>query len=270
MDNDLLEIFVRELKLQCVFARIAFNGMIAELQSQPERQRHLDEEAQKLSERHRAERDALLYGPTAFRDAGENSDQEYQELFDRHTQEMIELYEDGPTLTVFFFTYSFLVHAAIVSKILWSGTTVHGKEKNAVGPEKVQELVKIRETRSTILRSELEIEGKWAIESTALRNDLEHYDERIEAWYLTSPRRNSMDFSLLPRSSVEGFDAQDFRRNLDPTNLSFFIEDDDYDLPSMMKELDLIYEKARTWLHSNSRYARARRSSGPGTTPASG
>lgn len=261
----LLEMFIRELKLQCIFARGAFNGLITELQQQNARMQELDIQAQRLMEEHRNEVDALRDSAGVRGPADQSAT---YEMHDRHSQELIDLYEFGTTWTVFFFAYSFLVHAAIISKILWSGTKVHGKEKRAVGPEKVTELEQIRASRSETLRLELNIEGTWSIHSTDLRDDLEHYDERIEAWFVRSPRRNVVDLGVMSRSSIAGLDSQDFRRNLDPTTLSFFIEDTDYDLPTMMSEVNKIYETASTWLKQNSVFARiGRRDSQTDPTP---
>ena len=158
---------------------------------------------------------------------------------------------DGNNWVVFFHAYSFLVHAAIVSKIFWPGTSVSKPEKQKVGPANVKLLESIRKERGSKLRAELKIKEGLKIEDKSLRNDLEHYDERMEAWYVASPRKNSIDMSLIQRTSVAGFDEWDYRRNFDPSTMSFFIEGNDYDFYSMGLELADIYQSASVWLSEN-------------------
>lgn len=210
MDDYLLEIFVREIKLQCRFGIEAFNALGAELQ-------RIDKEA--------------------------------NTPFDQ--RQRIPSDSDGGNWVVFFHSYSFLVHAAIVSKILWPETSVSKHEKKKVGPANVKVLEAIRNERGPRLREELKIKEGLKIENKSLRNDLEHYDERIEAWYLASPRKNSIDMTLLSRSAVAGFDVWDFRRNFDPSTMSFLIEGNDYNFHAMGLELADIYQSSSEWLNEN-------------------
>jgi hypothetical protein len=215
MDSSLLEIFVREIKMQCRFGIEAFNALGAELQ--------------------RIDNEASL-------------------PFDHRPQTPTD--PDGDNWVVFLHSYSFLVHAAIVSKILWPEPRVSKHERSKVGPANVKALEVIRTKRGPQLRKELKIKEGLKIESKSLRNDLEHYDERIEAWYLASPRKNSMDWSLISRSAVAGLDPWDFRRNFEPATTSFLLEGNDYNLHAMGLELVDIYQSASEWLNENTGPAR--------------
>lgn len=103
MDDRLLEIFVREIKLQCRFGIEAYNALGAEI-------RRIEDEA-----------------TTPF-------DQRQQIPSD----------SDGNNWVVFFHCYSFLIHAAIVSKILWPVTSLSKHEKKKVGLANVKTLEAIR------------------------------------------------------------------------------------------------------------------------------
>lgn len=256
MDDFLLEMFMREIKLQCRFAVVAYSGITSELQLTERRHQFIQEQQRRLSEIHQGQLSDITKLARTSGDTESRFQQMLQELKDKQATERIELQEDGDNWPVFFYCYSFLVHAAIVSKILWSGTTVFKKEKEAVGPENLDTLKALRATRSMQLRKELKIEGEWKIEKKDLRDDLEHYDERIEAWYLSSPLRNSIDLALLSRSAVSGFDPMDFRRNFDPSSMSFLIEGNDHDFHAMVDELSDIFGRATRWLQENSRQAK--------------
>lgn len=213
MDQYLLDIFVKEVKLQCRFGLEAYNAMVQILE--------------RINDVSRTPFDERIKTP---------------------------LDPDGNNVEIFFYSYSFLVHAAIVSKILWPGTKVFPKEKLTVGPDHVEFLESTRAQRGPALRLALKIREGLAIADKSLRDDLEHYDERIEAWYLASPRRNIVDMNLMPRSAVQGIDQMDFRRNLDPSTMSFFIEGSDYEFQKMANELKDIYVNCAEWLNRNDRH----------------
>lgn len=248
MDDHILEIFMREVSLQTQFALAAFNGMVSEYQAIPTRSQELDNQSRAISERYDEQLEALR---NAGAMDGALFSAKYRELMNQRSAEVASLYESGGTWPVFFFAYSFLLHTANVSKLIWPNPSVHGAEKKKVG-EKVADLVALHNSRGPAIRQELDIHGdEWNIQSKDLRNDLEHYDERLEGWYVTSPRRNMADMGLMPRNAIAGLEDQDFRRNLDPQSLVFYIEGTDYDLVTMMREVEDIHARAKVWTRDN-------------------
>jgi len=70
------------------------------------------------------------------------------------------------------------------------------------------------------LRDSLGIAEPSPLRDPDIRNHFEHYDERLDEWWRTSPRHNHMDMSVAsPLSSVRGLDAQDMFRVIDPVTM---------------------------------------------------
>lgn len=251
VDEHLLEIFIREVRLQCQFASAAFDGILRELQQIPARREAQAEKSQRIRDQYRQQIDALLYPAEACILSGDDFHQTYRQLLEQESREVDALTEGGSTWPVFYFSYSFLLHTAIVSKILWPGSKLFPKEKRVVGPENMTSLAELRESRGKTLQEIFEVSDDWKIKNKDLRDDLEHYDERLEAWYISSPQRNSADMNLMPRSAISGLNSMDFRRNLDPSTLFFYIEGNEYDFPGLKRELDLLHDRAIAWLRDN-------------------
>jgi len=195
--------------------------MVNEYQAIPTRREELDIQSRAISERYNEQIETLRNAEPM---GGAVYSAKFRELMNQQSAEVASLYEAGGTWPVFFFAYSFLLHTANVSKLIWPNPSVFGPEKKKVG-DKVADLVALHDSRGPAIRQGLDIQGDvWSIKSKDLRNDLEHYDERLEGWYVTSPRRNMADMGLMPRNAISGLDDPDFRRNLDPQSLVFYIE----------------------------------------------
>ncbi len=135
------------------------------------------------------------------------------------------------TLEVFYHAHSFLTHVANISKIL-------APAKNGERKEVLEEL--------DLLGRDLEIH-----KARRLRNHLEHYDERLETWFKKSKVHNYADMNIVPRSAIRGIDPKDFLRNLDPNTLRFMFQAEDYELPKLKQEIDLIKERCERWIRAN-------------------
>lgn len=252
MDTHLLTIFVREIRLPSRFALAAYQGMQQELIQLDQRSSIAQQELQSLITQQQSQASALFDRLHSGDMTTEEFEEEHRAMFQQHRAELIESAEDSGHWPVFYFAYSFLLHAAIVSKILWPGPTVHGREKRKVGPDKVEELLDLHENRGPAIRQALQIADSSAmlIQNTDIRDDLEHYDERLEAWYVASLNKNMADLGLMPRNAISGFESIDYRRNIDPATLFFYIEGNDFDLVNLANELQSIDEKARCWLRN--------------------
>jgi hypothetical protein len=99
---------------------------------------------------------------------------------------------------VWFGLQGILVSAANASKLLWGSR------------------VRVREERRT-LRHSVEVTDNSPLNSRRLRNDFEHFDERIEEWFATSKNHNYFGRSIGRNAIfVEGAPPTDAFGNFDP------------------------------------------------------
>ena len=56
-----------------------------------------------------------------------------------------------------------------------------------------------------------------------VRNDFEHFDERIDSWIINSKRHNYADKNIMPVGAISGLDPKDNFRQYDPkTKILYF------------------------------------------------
>lgn len=56
-----------------------------------------------------------------------------------------------------------------------------------------------------------------------VRNDFEHFDERIDSWVINSKRHNYADKNIMPAGAISGLDPKDNFRQYDPkTKILYF------------------------------------------------
>lgn len=66
-----------------------------------------------------------------------------------------------------------------------------------------------------------------------VRNDLEHFDTRIDDWVENSTKRNYADRNIGPVSAIVGLDIKDNFRWFDPTTMILYFWGQPYDLKSL-------------------------------------
>lgn len=91
--------------------------------------------------------------------------------------------------------------AGNVSKALWGD----GRHRRALAP------------RRRALRESLNVTDASPLHQVAIRNHLEHFDERIDCWWGQSSRHNFLDDMIGPPSAVAGFTEIEMFRIYDPT-----------------------------------------------------
>ena len=96
-------------------------------------------------------------------------------------------------------TQAFLIAVANVSKLLWPSKGGHLAER-------------------TELRQVLLVREESPLKTRTLRNDFEHFDERLETWAASSERKNLADCNIGPPGMIRGIDYGDFLRNFDTIN----------------------------------------------------
>lgn len=94
-----------------------------------------------------------------------------------------------------------LTGAANTSKALWGG----GRERHKISAEREP------------LRRSLQVEDSSPLSDVRMRNNFEHYDERLDKWWQESPQHNHLDRLLGPPESVSGLNDIDRFRVYDPT-----------------------------------------------------
>lgn len=110
---------------------------------------------------------------------------------------------------VFYAIQGMLNAAANVSKALWGG-------KNAGMAAQRAEL-----------RTSLGVTDASAFMTVSMRNNFEHFDERIDKWWRESKRKNALDLFVCPSSAVVGYDSIDRFRwlNQETGVLTFWSEE---------------------------------------------
>lgn len=120
--------------------------------------------------------------------------------------------------------HSFLTHAAVVSKILFPA-------KNKKKPDRV--------VRGEHLRELLEVDGGHPIMTRSVRDDLDHFDERIDQWATDSKKHNRLDKIIGPRNIIGGtiFEEGDTFRHYVPGEGVFMFRGKEIDIGKIAKAL---------------------------------
>lgn len=113
--------------------------------------------------------------------------------------------EAGNVTDVFCALQSLINAGANISKVLWGAGGKLSAERQPV-------------------RDNLGVDDTSPLKNVNMRNNFEHFDERIDRWWKESKRHNAVDNNL---GRVEGVDDIDRFRNYDPTtsDLSFWGQD---------------------------------------------
>ena len=74
------------------------------------------------------------------------------------------------------------------------------------------------------LRDSVGVSDDSALRYVVMRNNFEHFDERLDRWWKESKRHNYSDLNIMPADAIAGIDETDSFRNFDPksTDLSFW------------------------------------------------
>jgi hypothetical protein len=116
--------------------------------------------------------------------------------------------------------HSFLTHAAVVSKIFWPADRKKAE-------------------RGEYLRTLFDLEDDHPLMSRSVRNDLDHFDERIDEWALKSKGHNRLDHIIGPRNFVGGFffEGGDTFRQYIPNEGVFMFRGNEIDIGKIARSL---------------------------------
>lgn len=117
-------------------------------------------------------------------------------------------------LEVFRQMHSFLTHSSNVSKLLWP-------------------VASASQERGSALRTLLGVPEASCLKDRTLRNHLDHYDERLDAWRKQDQRLIISDCNIGPKDMIEGVDDTGAMRNYDPAKKIFSFRGEDYDIQEL-------------------------------------
>lgn len=131
--------------------------------------------------------------------------------------------------------HSFLTHVSNVSRLLW--------------PPWEREKAKWEKTkrRGEELRNILGLPDDHLLKDRKLRDHLEHYDTRLDAWADSSPHRIYVDRVVGPRGIVGGDAVQDsdIMRHFDPTTLKFIFRGEEFEFQPIATAIEQVAAKAK-------------------------
>ncbi|MFD1874477.1 hypothetical protein [Hymenobacter bucti] len=158
--------------------------------------------------------------------------------------------DDGPQYKwtfndVFGRVHSFLTHASNISKMFWPMVS-------SDAPKKPQKLAIWQRTtnRGQHLRSLYNIEATSPLASRDLRNHLEHFDERLDAFFaeISTPGVSPViigDMNLGPMSAYSG--PTEFKlRNFDPDIQDFHFRGELFNLRVIADEVRKVHQQSWT------------------------
>jgi hypothetical protein len=100
------------------------------------------------------------------------------------------------------------------------------------------------EKRGAELRQALGLLDEHPLKSRKLRDHLEHFDERLDAWAVSSASRNFVQDCIGPAGAISGLDPTDQMRWFDPATDRILFRGEAFELRSMVEGLEEIRVKA--------------------------
>ncbi len=135
--------------------------------------------------------------------------------------------------------HSLLTHASNVSRMFWP--PMPKQRKNETDEDFEKRLVSIdKVVRGRVLKTEFEIDDSNPLKNRALRDHLEHYDERLDHWRNNSTHKNIVSDTIGPPNAIVGPEATDMMRWFDPTRNVFMFRGEEYDIQSIATATDNI------------------------------
>lgn len=128
-----------------------------------------------------------------------------------------------------------LTAATQISKLLWADT---GRDWSA-------ERIAFANERARALRDVIKPEK--LLQQRAVRNAVEHFDERLDQLFYTDPEASVMDSNVIPKSMVR-VDNGTWLRNLDPTTMTYSALDKDVDLNALYRAIESAGSAADAWV----------------------
>lgn len=137
---------------------------------------------------------------------------------------------DHGTGEFFYEAQSFVAHAAAMSRILWPPWVRDNARRERA------------EGRGVHLRRLLGIGDEHPLRKRSLRDHLEHFDERLDAWAEESAYHAVIDLHIGPISVIGGIavTSGDFLRAYDPSRKVFMFRGEDFDVQAMVSGVEVV------------------------------
>jgi hypothetical protein len=87
------------------------------------------------------------------------------------------------------------------------------------------------------LRESLGVPDDSPLKPTSMRNNFDHFDERLDEWYATSTSHNHLDYMIGPPSAISGLADADMFRVFDPTTAELVFWGTRYPLKVIVEEV---------------------------------
>ena len=115
-----------------------------------------------------------------------------------------------------------------ISKIFWPSVGKRDPRRSRI------------EKRCAVLRKMWGIEHGSPFSFRTLRNHFEHFDERVDRWYLNDRPLHLMDSNFFQLKDLDGYDPEDILRNFDPVSWTLYFMGDILEVkPLVQAVLDL-------------------------------
>jgi len=125
----------------------------------------------------------------------------------------------GDVTRTFYALQNLLNAAANISKVLWGQGGSKANERKPV-------------------RDSIGISDDSPLRKMLIRNDFEHFDERLDRWWKNSERRNFLDLSIGPlRTAVSGLDDIDRFRCFNPHTGDAMFWGTDFNLNAVLADI---------------------------------
>jgi len=135
------------------------------------------------------------------------------------------LKEEGTPERVFYALQNLLNAGANISKALWGQSG------------------KLAQTRKP-LRDSIDVADDSPLQQVTMRNNFEHFDERLDRWWAESKNKNHCDMAIGQKDNfILGGDAIDMFRVFDPTTTNLTFWGQEFNLQTLVTEVQRILPK---------------------------
>ena len=122
---------------------------------------------------------------------------------------------------IFYALQNFLNAGANISKLLWGQGGKFERKRKA-------------------LRDSICVDNNSPLRQVTMRNNFEHFDDRLDKWWKQSKRHNYFDLNLMSRTAIIGADEIDRFRAFDPSSSTLTFWSQDFNLKELMDEVQKI------------------------------
>lgn len=128
------------------------------------------------------------------------------------------------TTRVFYGLQNLLNAAANISKALWGQSGSLSAQRQT-------------------LRDSIGILDDSPLRNVTMRNNFEHFDERLDKWWNESQRHNSVDFNIGHKNAFGHHDPIDYFRNFDPQTADLYFWSQEFNIKELITEVQTILPK---------------------------